>query len=136
MIEKNANEITDYEINFSYADWCERHNKEQNAPDSVKIVWSKWDDLIDFFIGYFNHYGDDVSNISREQMSRIIKTVYRLGNKNGFSEGMAFQKEMTPSFLDQLKDWREAVQLHNREAESESDEHVTFDVLMSNFSLC
>ncbi len=132
MIEKNINEITDYEINFCDADWMERHNGKKDIPDKVNLSWSNWDELVDFFIGYFNHFGDDTSNISHDQLKRMIKTIYRFGNKHGFSEGMKFQKEITPTFLEELKEWKNAVEVHNNEDKYDiNSEYVTFNELMS-----
>jgi len=130
MIKKNVNEITDYEINFCDADWMERHDKKENIPDKIKLAWSNWDELVDFFIGYFNHFGDDTSTISRDQLKRMIKTIYRFGNNHGFSEGMKYQKEITPTFLEELKEWKKSVEVHNNENEI-YHEHVTFNELMS-----
>ena len=58
----------------------------------------------------------------------MVKTIWRFSNVVAFREGMKYQKEMTPSFREQLQDWFKDIQRHN---ESEMDE--TFhDIITPN----
>ena len=120
-----------FDLNYCNSEYSERHkggSGDVNRPKQMPLEWHKWGDLFDFFRGYFEHFGDDISGIDEKTFERMVKTIWRFSNVVAFREGMKYQKEMTPSFREQLQDWFKDIQRHN---ESEMDE--TFhDIITPN----
>lgn len=112
-MKKEDNSI--FEKNYSNKEYSERHSNTNcaNHPKQEPLEWHMWEDLVGFFKGYFNHFGDDISKLDDETFARIVKTIWRFSNVVSFREGMKFQKEMTPSFMDQLKNYFMDIQRHN-----------------------
>lgn len=110
-----------FELNYANTEYSDRHKKGDmmNKPKQTPIEWHSWDELVSFFKGYFEHFGDDISGIDEDTFKRMVKTIWRFSNVAAFRDGMNFQKEQTPSFREQLQDWFKEIQRHN---ESESNE--------------
>lgn len=121
-MKKEDNSI--FEKNYSDVEYYERHSDAEydNRPKQEPLEWHMWKDLVGFFKGYFNHFGDDISKLDDETFTRMVKTIWRFSNVVSFREGMKFQKEMTPSYMDQLKQNIIDIQRHNL---NEPDEYYS-----------
>ncbi len=121
-MEKKDNSI--FEKNYSNMEYYERHSNTEcaNRPKQEPLEWHMWGDLVCFLKGYFNHFGDDISKLDDETFTRMVKTIWRFSNVVSFREGMEFQKEMTPSYMDQLKQNIIDIQRHNL---NEPDEYYS-----------
>ena len=121
-MKKEDNSI--FEKNYSNMEYYERHSNTEcdNRPKEEPLEWHMWEDLVGFLKGYFNHFGDDISKLDDETFTRMVKTIWRFSNVVYFREGMKFQKEMTPSYMDQLKQNIIDIQRHNL---NEPDEYYT-----------
>lgn len=110
-----------FELNYANTEYSDRHKNcvTMNKPKQSPIEWHSWDELVSFFKGYFEHFGDDISGIDEDTFKRMVKTIWRFSNVAAFRDGMSFQKEQTPSFKEQLQGWFKDIQRHN---ESEMDE--------------
>lgn len=110
-----------FELNYANTEYYDRHKNCDtiNKPKQTPIEWHTWDELVTFFQGYFEHFGDDISGIDKGTFKRMVKTIWRFSQVVAFRDGMDFQKEQTPSFREQLQGWFKDIQRHN---ESEWDE--------------
>ena len=120
-----------FDLNYCNSEYNERHkggSGDVNRPKQMPLEWHKWGDLFDFFRGYFEHFGEDLSGVDDATFERMVKTIWRFSNVAAFRDGMKYQKEITPSFKEMLDDWRRAVDEHNRNCEEEGDLHLTWDI--------
>lgn len=109
-----------FELNYCNTEYADRHKgSQENRPKQKPLEWHKWSELCDFFRGYFEHFGDDISGIDEKTFERMVKTIWRFSNVVAFRDGMEYQKENTPSFHEQLQNWFKDIQRYN---ESEMDE--------------
>ena len=119
-----------YELNYSNTEYGERHRGCKNRPKQQALEWHKWGELVDFFKGYFAYFGDDISGIDDTTFECMVKTIWRFGHVNGAYDGRETQRMLTPTFEEQLNNWKMAVHEHNRNAEEEGDIHLRWDDLM------
>lgn len=106
--------MNNFELNYSNSEYAERHkNCTMEKPKQTPLNWHKWEDLFEFFKGYFNHFGDDISGLDEKTFERMVKTIWRFSHVVAYREGMAEQKANTPSFMKQLKDYFKEIQEHN-----------------------
>lgn len=119
-----------FELNYANTEYSDRHKKGDmmNKPKQTPIEWHSWDELVSFFKGYFEHFGDDISGIDEDTFKRMVKTIWRFSQVVAFRDGMNFQNEQTPSFKEQLQGWFKEIKRYN---ENERDE--TFpDIITPN----
>lgn len=129
----DAENIDIYEQNHANTEYADRHRGcgSSNIPKQTPIEWSNWDELVGYFRGYFDHFGDDTSSINDATFKRIVKTIWRFGYVSGVVGGMNTMRELTPTFSEQLREWKRSVEEHNRNCEDENDIPVNFTELIS-----
>lgn len=108
-----------FELNHSNSEYCDRHPNYGSKPKQTPLEWNKWDELVDFFEKYFQHFGDDISALDKETFKRVVKTIWRFSYVAGIAYAREEMKENTPSFMEQLQEYFRDIQRHN---EYERDE--------------
>lgn len=121
MNKKSSNNVDSniFELNHSNSEYYERHPNCKGGPKQIPLEWHNWDELVDFFENYFQHFGDDVSTLDRETFKKVVKTIWRFSYITGIVYAREEMKENTPSFMEQLKEYFKSIQRHN---EYERDE--------------
>jgi hemerythrin superfamily protein len=121
MNKKSSNNVDSniFELNHSNSEYYERHPNCKGGPKQIPLEWHNWDELVDFFENYFQHFGDDVSTLDKETFKRVVKTIWRFSYITGIVYAREEIKENTPSFMEQLKEYFKSIQRHN---EYERDE--------------
>ena len=121
MNKKSSNNIDSniFELNHSNSEYYERHPNCKGGPKQIPLEWHNWDELVDFFENYFQHFGDDVSTLDKETFKKVVKTIWRFSYITGIVYAREEMKENTPSFMEQLKEYFKSIQRHN---EYERDE--------------
>jgi hemerythrin superfamily protein len=121
MNKKSSNNVDSniFELNHSNSEYYERHPNCKGGPKQIPLEWHNWDELVDFFENYFQHFGDDVSTLDRETFKKVVKTIWRFSYITGIVYAREEIKENTPSFMEQLKEYFKSIQRHN---EYERDE--------------
>jgi hemerythrin superfamily protein len=121
MNKKSSNNVDSniFELNHSNSEYYERHPNCKGGPKQIPLEWHNWDELVDFFENYFQHFGDDVSTLDKETFKRVVKTIWRFSYITGIVYAREEMKENTPSFMEQLKEYFKSIQRHN---EYERDE--------------
>lgn len=113
-----------YNCNHSTSEFYERHKNDKNAIDNKPcqkpIEWHSWNDLYDFFYGYFCYFGDDISTLDNDVFERMVKTIWRMAYVNGVAQGKKDAEENRLSFKDHLKNWINDIQRSNAEIDDES----------------
>ena len=104
---------------FSNSEYCDRHTNYESRPKQTPLEWNKWDELVDFFEKYFQHFGDDISALDKETFKRVVKTIWRFSYIAGTVDAREVMKENTPSFMEQLQEYFRDIQGYN---EAERDE--------------
>ena len=121
MNKKSSNNVDSniFELNHSNSEYYERHPNCKGGPKQIPLEWHNWDELVDFFENYFQHFGDDVSTLDKETFKKVVKTIWRFSYITGIVYAREEMKENTPSFMEQLKEYFKSIQRHN---EYERDE--------------
>ena len=121
MNKKSSNNVDSniFELNHSNSEYYERHLNCKGSPKQIPLEWHNWDELVDFFEKYFQHFGDDVSTLDKETFKKVVKTIWRFSYITGIVYAREEMKENTPSFMEQLKEYFKSIQRHN---EYERDE--------------
>jgi hypothetical protein len=121
MNKKSSNNVDSniFELNHANSEYYDRHPNCKGKPKQTPLEWHKWDELVDFFEKYFQHFGDDVSTLDKETFKRVVKTIWRISYVAGIAYAREEMKKNTPSFMEQLQDYFRDIQRHN---EYERDE--------------
>ena len=115
-------------MNYSNSEYCDRHLNCKAKPKQIPLEWHKWDELVDFFEKYFQHFGDDVSALDKETFKKVVKTIWRFSYVTGIVYAREEMEKDAPSFMKQLKEYFKSIERHN---EAERDE--TFpDIITPN----
>lgn len=130
MNKKSSNNTDNniFELNYSNSEYCDRHPNCKAKPKQIPLEWHKWDELVDFFEKYFQHFGDDVSALDKETFKKVVKTIWRFSYVTGIVYAREEMEKDAPSFMKQLKEYFKSIERHN---EAERDE--TFpDIITPN----
>ena len=130
MNKKSSNNVDSniFELNHSNSEYYERHPNCKGGPKQIPLEWHNWDELVDFFENYFQHFGDDVSTLDRETFKKVVKTIWRFSYITGIVYAREEMEKDKPSFMKQLKEYFKSIERHN---EAERDE--TFpDIITPN----
>ena len=79
-MNKQDNSTNKFELNYCNTEYYNRHPGCDCKPKQTPLEWHHWDDLYEFFRGYFNHFGDDISGLDKETFERMVKTIWRIAN--------------------------------------------------------
>ena len=124
-----------FEANYSVSEYIDRHagNEEmiENRPKQTPIDWRMWDDLFDFFTGYFKHFGDDISGLDDKTFKRMVKTIWRFSAVHTMTESKKYLEENHLSFKEQLRNWADDIRRNNREAMDEIGPFELWNMVMS-----
>lgn len=114
-----------FELNYSNSEFYERHKEDEkaltNKPEQIPIEWHNWDDLYEFFRGYFNHFGDDISSLDKDVFERMVKTIWRMSTVLAVHDTREEYKKNQTTFSEQLAEWADAIKRHNEGIADETD---------------
>lgn len=121
MNKKSSNNTDNniFELNHSNSEYCDRHPNCKAIPKQLPLEWHNWDELVDFFEKYFQHFGDDISALDKETFKKVVKTIWRFSNVAGIAYARGEMEKDAPSFMKQLKEYFKSIERHN---EAERDE--------------
>ena len=114
-----------FELNYSNSEFYERHKGDEkaltNKPKQTPIDWHNWDDLYEFFRGYFNYFGDDISGLDKDTFERMVKTIWRIANVRATFDAKEECKKNQTTFSEQLAAWADAIRMHNDDIAGDTD---------------
>jgi hypothetical protein len=120
-MDKQDNSTNKFELNYSNSEFHDRHPGCDCKPKQTPLEWHHWDDLYEFFRGYFNHFGDDISGLDKETFERMVKTIWRMANVRAIVDTREECKKNQPTFSEQLAAWADTIRSHNDCIEDETD---------------
>ena len=121
IMDKQDNSTNKFELNYSNTEYYNRHPGCDCKPKQTPLEWHHWDDLYEFFRGYFNHFGDDISGLDKETFERMVKTIWRIANVRAIVDTREECKKNQPTFSEQLAAWADTIRSHNDGIEDETD---------------
>ena len=120
-MDKQDNSTNKFELNYSNSEYHDRHPGCAIEPKQNPLEWHHWDDLYEFFRGYFNHFGDDISNLDKDTFERIVKTIWRMASVRATFDAREECKKNQQTFSEQLAAWADAIRSHNDGIADETD---------------
>jgi len=124
-MSKQDSNINKFELNYANTEFYERHKENDealtNKPRQAPLEWHHWNDLYEFFRGYFNYFGDDISALDKDTFERIVKTIWRISHTCAVFDTRKECKENQLTFSKQLAEWANSIRMHNEGVADETD---------------
>ena len=120
-MDKKDNSTNKFELNYANTEYYNRHPGCDCKPKQTPLEWHHWDDLYEFFRGYFNYFGDDISGLDKDTFERIVKTIWRIANVRATFDAKEECKKNQTTFSEQLAAWADAIIMHNDDIAGDTD---------------